>query len=39
MKRFRITGTIEAKDEEEARFNATVEGGNDILIFEEMNEE
>uniref|UniRef100_A0A6M3LUQ0 Uncharacterized protein n=1 Tax=viral metagenome TaxID=1070528 RepID=A0A6M3LUQ0_9ZZZZ len=36
MKKFKIVGEIEAEDEEDARFKATIEGGNDILTFEEV---
>jgi len=34
--KFKISGEIEAENEEEARFKATVEGGHDILEFEEV---
>ena len=38
MKKYKITGEIEADNEEDARFNATIEGGNGILEFEEIIE-
>ena len=34
--KFKISGEIEAENEEEARFKATVEGGHGILDFEEV---
>lgn len=37
MVKFYISGEIEAKDEEEARFKATIEGGCGILKFKDSN--
>jgi len=36
--KFKITGEIEANNEEEARFEATINAGQDILFFEEIDE-
>jgi len=38
MKKYKITGEITADSEEDARFKATIEGGNGILEFEEIKE-
>lgn len=35
---YKISGEIEADNEEEARFKATVEGGHDYLDFEEIKD-
>lgn len=36
MPRYKISGEIEASNEEDARFRATIEGGNGIIEFEEI---
>lgn len=38
MAKYKIIGEIEADDEEDARFKATIEGGNGVIEFEEIKD-